>query len=83
MLSIAVVNTMSKRNLGRKEFISSSKLWAIVIGSEGRNSRNLEAGIKAEIMEEQCLLACFLYNPGPPALLTQYRNLLMSMPRHL
>jgi hypothetical protein len=47
VLSIAVINTTTTSNLGKK-------VYSIMKGSQ---SRNLEAGADAEAMEGCCLLA--------------------------
>lgn len=49
------MNTMTKSNLGRTGFISYHSLQCIMKGSF---SRNLEAGTKAEMMEDHRLLLC-------------------------
>ena len=56
MVSIAVINTMTKKaSWGGKDLFD---LHFQVI-TEGRQDRNLEAGADAETMEGCCLLACF------------------------
>lgn len=54
VLSIAVTNTMAKRNLGREGFIGHYSLESITGGDQSSDSqiRNLEAGTELEPMEE-------------------------------
>lgn len=49
LVSGAIIDTLTKRNLGRKEFILSYRIESIIKRSQGRNmSRKLEAGTEAE-----------------------------------
>ena len=56
LVSNAVINTMAKSNLGRKDFITSYRSHFFIDGSQGRY---LEARTETVTMEEHCLLACF------------------------
>jgi hypothetical protein len=61
LLSIAVMNTTSKSNVGRKGFISDSSQF-ITNSRQGSNSRQgLEAEPEVEAMEKPCSLACSLW----------------------
>ena len=72
LIFVAVIDTMTESNLGRKGFITAHSCGSITKGSQGRN---LEAGTETEAMEEHCSLGCFsllaqpalLSNPGPLA----------------
>jgi hypothetical protein len=72
-LSVAVINAMTKCNLGRKEFISPCGLQSLTEESQSKNSR---WELEAETTEERFLLACsqahvqqlpFVYRPDLPA----------------
>lgn len=52
------LKTMTKSKLGNKGYILSYSLQSIMKGTT--QSRNQEARIKAEAMEEHYFLACFL-----------------------
>ena len=49
--SVAVINTMTKSNLGRKGFITTLRLESI---SKEKHYRNPKAGTEAEATEESC-----------------------------
>jgi hypothetical protein len=64
LLFVAVRNTLTTSNLGRKGFISSYSLQHLMKGTQ---SRNLDAGAEVEVMEKltPCLAQpALLYNPG-------------------
>jgi hypothetical protein len=74
LISVAVKNTII-RNQQRKEKVSLAYTYITVhrIRVEEAQTRNLEAGTEAEVMENCSLLACYpqltyhlcLYSPGP------------------
>lgn len=60
-VSITVTNTVTKYNLWKRGFISSHSFHVCHWGrSRQENSKNLEAGADAEVMEDYCLPTCFL-----------------------
>lgn len=61
-VSITVTNTVTKNNLWKRRFISSYSFYVCHWGrSRQENSKNLEAGAHAEVMEDYCLPTCSLW----------------------
>lgn len=62
---VCVINTMAKRNLWRKRFISL-QLQALMGGRSGKElkAEAIEALLSGLVLVAHCS-ACFLHNPGP------------------
>jgi hypothetical protein len=65
---------MTKRILGRKEFISATLLHHGPSLKKLKQGKNLEAGVYAKAMEQYCLLACWACFLIEPRAIAQERH---------